>query len=96
MCGSAGLTGHRFIRWRVGLMERGVQKLKLNEATEPIPDYGCGEDPYQGMQVHDYLSVHFFVQDKCSYPLPIHLPSPPNHLPHPLTPQQTPKQPRAP
>ncbi|KAG3114353.1 hypothetical protein PI124_g6848 [Phytophthora idaei] len=30
----------QFLRWRVALMEKGIQKLKLNEATVPIPDYG--------------------------------------------------------
>lgn len=44
-------------------MELGVSKLKLAEATEPIPDYGKGEDPYQGIQVHDYKSVSFLRMD---------------------------------
>lgn len=39
----------------------GVQKLKLNEAKELIPD--DGDDPYQMLQVHDYLSVSFFRMD---------------------------------
>ena len=42
-------------------MEIGVQKLKLNEVTEPIPE--DGKDPYQMIQVHDYLSVSFFRMD---------------------------------
>ncbi|KAF2843457.1 phosphatidylinositol transfer protein SFH5, partial [Patellaria atrata CBS 101060] len=52
-----------FIRWRVGLMERGIQKLSLPNATKPIPDHGAGPDPYQGIQIHDYLSVSFLRQD---------------------------------
>ncbi|KAE9047907.1 Phosphatidylinositol transfer protein [Phytophthora rubi] len=53
----------QFLRWRVALMEKGIQKLKLNEATVPIPDYGEGLDPYQGIQVHDYLNISFLRQD---------------------------------
>jgi hypothetical protein len=52
-----------FLRWRVGLMERSVQKLNLSKATRPIPDFGQGPDPYQGYQVHDYLHVSFIRQD---------------------------------
>ena len=52
-----------FLRWRVGLMERSVQKLNLASATQPIPDFGAGPDPYQGIQIHDYLQVSFFRQD---------------------------------
>jgi hypothetical protein len=52
-----------FLRWRVGLMERSVQHLNLSAATQAIPDYGAGPDPYQGIQVHDYLQVSFFRQD---------------------------------
>ncbi|KAL0264194.1 Non-classical phosphatidylinositol transfer protein (PITP) [Diplodia seriata] len=52
-----------FLRWRVALMELGIKKLNLASATEPIPDYGAGPDPYQGIQVHDYLSVSFIRQD---------------------------------
>jgi hypothetical protein len=44
-------------------MEFGVSKLKLADATEPIPDYGQGSDPYQGIQVHDYKSVSFLRMD---------------------------------
>ncbi|KAK3111644.1 Non-classical phosphatidylinositol transfer protein (PITP) [Teratosphaeriaceae sp. CCFEE 6253] len=51
-----------FIRWRVALMELTLQQLRLSEATKPIPDYGNGPDPYQAVQVHDYLSVSFFRQ----------------------------------
>lgn len=42
-------------------MERGVQELKLNEATEVI-DYD-GEDRYQMLQVHDYKGVSFLRLD---------------------------------
>ncbi|KAF2262614.1 phosphatidylinositol transfer protein SFH5 [Lojkania enalia] len=52
-----------FLRWRVGLMERSVQKLGLETATQPIPDFGQGPDPYQGFQVHDYLQVSFIRMD---------------------------------
>lgn len=52
-----------FLRWRVGLMEKSVQKLNLKEATKPIPDFGLGPDPYQGYQIHDYLQVSFLRQD---------------------------------
>lgn len=51
----------RFIRWRTALMERGVQELKLNEATEVI-EYD-GEDRYQMLQVHDYKGVSFLRLD---------------------------------
>lgn len=37
-----------------------IKELKLNEATEVIPDYGKGPDPYKAINVHDYLSVSFF------------------------------------
>ncbi|KAF2167660.1 hypothetical protein M409DRAFT_65798 [Zasmidium cellare ATCC 36951] len=49
-----------FVRWRVALQEITIQQLKLNEATETIPDYGKGPDPYKAINVHDYLSVSFF------------------------------------
>jgi hypothetical protein len=44
-------------------MELGVAKLELAKATTPIPDYGQGQDPYQGIQVHDYQSVSFLRMD---------------------------------
>ncbi|KAL6237608.1 CRAL-TRIO domain-containing protein [Aspergillus navahoensis] len=47
-----------FIKWRAALMELAVQELKLDQATSVI-DYD-GEDPYQMIQVHDYLNVSFF------------------------------------
>lgn len=52
-----------FLRWRVGLMEAGVARLNLSSASVPIPDYGQGEDPYQGIQIHDYKNVSFFKMD---------------------------------
>ena len=52
-----------FLRWRVGLMELGIQKMNLRGAKTPIPDYGQGPDPYQGIQVHDYMNVGFLRMD---------------------------------
>ncbi|KAL4753139.1 phosphatidylinositol transfer protein sfh5 [Aspergillus terricola var. indicus] len=46
-----------FIKWRAALMELAVRELKLDQATSVI-DYN-GEDPYQMIQVHDYLNVSF-------------------------------------
>ncbi|KAF2488006.1 CRAL-TRIO domain-containing protein [Neohortaea acidophila] len=51
-----------FVRWRVALMELTLSQLHLASATQPIPDYGQGADPYQAIQIHDYLSVSFFRQ----------------------------------
>jgi phosphatidylinositol transfer protein SFH5 len=45
-------------------MELGVSKLDLASITTPIPDFGEGPDPYQGIQVHDYLNVSFLRMDK--------------------------------
>ncbi|KAF5236213.1 hypothetical protein FAUST_6683 [Fusarium austroamericanum] len=50
-----------FIKWRAAIMEISVQKLKLDQVTEPILE--GGEDPYQMIQVHDYLNVSFFRVD---------------------------------
>ncbi|KAJ6785564.1 hypothetical protein PWT90_10643 [Aphanocladium album] len=50
-----------FIKWRAALMELSVQKLKLNEVKELIPE--GGDDPYQMIQTHDYLNVSFFRMD---------------------------------
>jgi hypothetical protein len=41
-------------------MERSISAILApvlagNEDVLPIPDFGKGEDPYQGYQVHDYL-----------------------------------------
>lgn len=55
------LTNSRFIKWRTALMELGVQKLNLSGVTAPIPE--DGQDPYQMIQVHDYLSVSFLRMD---------------------------------
>ncbi|QGA16659.1 hypothetical protein EYB26_004326 [Talaromyces marneffei] len=52
---------NEFIRWRTALMEKGVQELKLNEATDII-EYD-GEDRYQMLQVHDYKGVSFLRLD---------------------------------
>jgi hypothetical protein len=35
-------------------MELSVRELNLHLATKPIPDYEDGDDPYLGIQVHDY------------------------------------------
>ena len=43
-------------------MEITIAQLHLENAKEPIPDYGKGPDPYQAIQVHDYLSVSFLRQ----------------------------------
>ncbi|KXG49862.1 uncharacterized protein PGRI_058300 [Penicillium griseofulvum] len=50
-----------FVQWRAALMEVAVQDLKMKDATEVI-DYD-GEDPYQMIQVHDYMNVKFFSMD---------------------------------
>ncbi|KAF6806077.1 Phosphatidylinositol transfer protein sfh5 [Colletotrichum sojae] len=50
-----------FIKWRAALMELSVRKLNLDKAQTPIPD--GGEDPYQMIQVHDYLNVSFLRMD---------------------------------
>lgn len=45
-------------------MERSIRHLNLANATVPIPDHGQpGHDPYQTVQVHDYLSVRFLRMD---------------------------------
>ncbi|KAF1987189.1 CRAL/TRIO domain-containing protein [Aulographum hederae CBS 113979] len=55
-----------FLRWRVGVMELTLSKLNLADATKPIPNYGDGPDPYQAIQVHDYLNVSFLRQNPYS------------------------------
>lgn len=50
-----------FVQWRAALMELAVQDLKMKDATKVI-EYD-GEDPYQMIQVHDYLNVKFFRMD---------------------------------
>ncbi|KAI9769944.1 MAG: Non-classical phosphatidylinositol transfer protein (PITP) [Geoglossum simile] len=52
-----------FLRWRVALMEMAMRQLNFIAGRVAIPDYGCGDDPYQIYQVHDYLSVRFFTMD---------------------------------
>jgi hypothetical protein len=42
-------------------MELSLQKLNLDNVTELIPE--GGDDPYQMLQVHDYMSVSFFRMD---------------------------------
>jgi len=44
-------------------MELGVEKLGLDKATQPIPNFGEGPDPYQGIQIHDYLNASFLRMD---------------------------------
>ncbi|KAJ5995199.1 hypothetical protein N7481_002176 [Penicillium waksmanii] len=51
-----------FVRWRAALMELAVQDLKMKDATTVI-DYDGEKDPYQMVQVHDYLNVKFFRMD---------------------------------
>ena len=53
-----------FIKWRVALMELSLRYLELEKATEPIPDYETGlDDPYRGIQVHDYDTLSIIRQD---------------------------------
>ncbi|KAF2097660.1 phosphatidylinositol transfer protein SFH5, partial [Rhizodiscina lignyota] len=56
-----------FLRWRIGLMELGLSHvladLKSGAKTDPVPDYGAGPDPYQGIQVHDYLNISMLRQN---------------------------------
>jgi phosphatidylinositol transfer protein SFH5 len=42
-------------------MELGIRKLNLGAVSSPIPD--DGPDPYQMVQVHDYVNVSFFRMD---------------------------------
>ncbi|GAB7349863.1 hypothetical protein MBLNU459_g0561t1 [Dothideomycetes sp. NU459] len=51
-----------FIRWRVALMELTLERLHLDKAQKPIPDFNRGPDPHQAIQIHDYLSVSFLRQ----------------------------------
>ena len=53
---------NRFVKWRAALMELAVQDLKMKDATTVI-DYDGEKDPYQMIQVHDYLNVKFFRMD---------------------------------
>ncbi|RVD82140.1 uncharacterized protein DFL_006574 [Arthrobotrys flagrans] len=52
-----------FLSWRVALMEAAIAKLDLPNATKPIPDFNKGADPYQIIQVHDYLNVFILRMD---------------------------------
>ncbi|KAJ5689336.1 hypothetical protein N7462_003728 [Penicillium macrosclerotiorum] len=51
-----------FVKWRAALMELAVQDLKMKDAITVI-DYDGEKDPYQMIQVHDYLNVKFFRMD---------------------------------
>ena len=53
-----------FLRWRVGLMELAIRKLDLQRATQPIPDYGKGPDPYQIIEIHDYHQASYLRPDQ--------------------------------
>ncbi|GAA5831425.1 hypothetical protein JCM11251_004021 [Rhodosporidiobolus azoricus] len=58
----------KFLHWRVNLMEQGIAATLApvhdgNEDAPPIPDFGKGDDPYQGYQVHDYMDVSFLRMD---------------------------------
>jgi phosphatidylinositol transfer protein SFH5 len=44
-------------------MELGIEKLDLKAAKTPIPNYGEGPDPYQGIQIHDYMNTSFLRPD---------------------------------
>lgn len=52
---------NEFCRWRVALMELGVQALGIDQATAPIPEDGA--DMYKMIQVHDYMDVSFLRLD---------------------------------
>ncbi|KAJ5176803.1 Phosphatidylinositol transfer protein sfh5 [Penicillium canariense] len=60
--GSTFADSDEFVKWRAALMELAVQDLKMKDATEVI-DYDGEKDPYQMIQVHDYLNVKFFRMD---------------------------------
>ncbi|WVQ66826.1 uncharacterized protein L199_005017 [Kwoniella botswanensis] len=53
----------RFLRWRIGLMERAISHLHLSTTTKPIPDYGKGDDPHRVDQIHLYGGVSFLRMD---------------------------------
>lgn len=45
-------------------MELSLRYLELDKATKPIPDYETGlDDPYRGIQVHDYDTLSIIRQD---------------------------------
>ncbi|KAJ5894569.1 Phosphatidylinositol transfer protein sfh5 [Penicillium taxi] len=51
-----------FVKWRAALMELAVQDLGMKDATTVI-DYDGEKDPYQMIQVHDYMNVKFLRMD---------------------------------
>ncbi|KAJ6110362.1 Phosphatidylinositol transfer protein sfh5 [Penicillium sp. IBT 16267x] len=51
-----------FVKWRAALMELAVQDLNMKDATTVI-DYDGEKDPYQMVQVHDYMNVKFLRMD---------------------------------
>ncbi|KAJ5649735.1 Phosphatidylinositol transfer protein sfh5 [Penicillium longicatenatum] len=51
-----------FVKWRAALMELAVQDLNMKDATTVI-DYDGEKDPYQMIQVHDYMNVKFLRMD---------------------------------
>ncbi|WVW86509.1 hypothetical protein I302_108558 [Kwoniella bestiolae CBS 10118] len=53
----------RFLRWRIGLMERAISHLNLSTTTTPIPDHGKGDDPHRIDQIHLYGGVSFLRMD---------------------------------
>ncbi|WWC72310.1 uncharacterized protein I206_106272 [Kwoniella pini CBS 10737] len=53
----------RFLRWRIGLMERAISHLQLATTSTPIPDYGKGDDPHRIDQIHLYGGVSFLRMD---------------------------------
>ncbi|KAG0155889.1 hypothetical protein PDIDSM_3062 [Penicillium digitatum] len=59
--GTTFADADEFVQWRAALMELAVQDLKMKDATEVI-EYN-GEDPYQMIQVHDYMNVKFLRMD---------------------------------
>lgn len=44
-------------------MELYLEKQRLGQVTMPIPDHGEGPDPYQGIQIHDYMNFSFLRQN---------------------------------
>ena len=54
---------YSFIRWRVGLMEMGIARLGIEDASESISDNLGTPDTYRMIQVHDYLNISFLRMD---------------------------------
>lgn len=45
-------------------MERGISHLSMAAPTKRVPDFESTDtDPYQMIQVHDYLSISFLIPD---------------------------------